>query len=113
MMYILTNHVAMLSERSATRIHDFDFRSGPIPFAAGVLKNAKHPNAARLYLEYLLDQGQDVIISRGEYSMRSNAPAPKGLPPLDKVKFINSDLKKALADQKKLIASWQDVTGIQ
>jgi iron(III) transport system substrate-binding protein len=114
MMYILTNHVGDALRKGAPLEFTIP-TSGAVPFyfAAGVLKNAKHPNAARLYLEYLLDQGQDVIISRGEYSMRSNAPAPKGLPPLDKVKFINFDLKKALADQKKLIAWWQDVTGIQ
>ena len=114
MMYILTNHVGDALRKGAPLEFTIP-TSGAVPFyfAAGVLKNAKHPNAARLYLEYLLDQGQDVIISRGEYSMRNNAPAPKGLPPLDKVKFINFDLKKALADQKKLIAWWQDVTGIQ
>ena len=111
MMYILTNHVGDALRKGAPLEFTIP-TSGAVPFyfAAGVLKNAKHPNAARLYLEYLLDQGQDVIISRGEYSMRNNAPAPKGLPPLDKVKFINFDLKKALADQKKLIAWWQDVT---
>jgi iron(III) transport system substrate-binding protein len=114
MMYILTNHVGDAIRKGAP----LEFKiptSGAVPFyfAAGVLKNAKHPNAARLYLEFLLDQGQDVIISRGEYSMRKGAPAPQGLPPLDTVKFVTLDLKKALAEQKKLIAWWQDVTGIQ
>lgn len=114
MMYILTNHVGDALRKGAP----LDFRiptSGAVPFyfAAGVLKNARHPNAAKLYLEFLLNEGQDVIISRGEYSMRNGAPAPKGLPPLDKIKFITFDLKKALADQKKLIAWWQEVTGIQ
>jgi iron(III) transport system substrate-binding protein len=114
MMYILTNHVGDALRKGAP----LDFKipaSGAVPFyfAAGVLKNAKHPNAARLYLEFLLDQGQDVIISRGEYSLRKSTPAPQGLPPLEKVKFIPLDLKKALEDQKKLIAWWQDITGIQ
>jgi iron(III) transport system substrate-binding protein len=114
MMYILTNHFGDAIKKGAP----LEFKiptSGAVPFyfAGGVLKNAKHPNAARLYLEFLLDQGQDVIISRGEYSMRKGAPVPKGLPELDKVKFINFDLKKALAEQKKLIAWWQEVTGIQ
>ena len=114
MMYILTNHVGDALRKGAP----LDFKipaSGAIPFyfAAGALKNARHPNAARLYIEFLLSEGQDVIISRGEYSLRNGAPAPQGLPPLDKVKLMPLDLKKALADQKKLIAWWQDVTGIQ
>lgn len=114
MMYILTNHLGDALRKGAP----LDFKipaSGAIPFyfSAGVLKNARHPSAARLYVEYLLSEGQDVIISRGEYALRNGAPAPTGLPPLDKVKLMPLDLKKALAEQKKLIAWWQDVTGIQ
>jgi iron(III) transport system substrate-binding protein len=114
MMYILTNHFGDAVRKGAPLEFKIP-KSGAVPFyfAGGVLKNAKHPNAARLYLEFLLEQGQDVIISRGEYSMRKGAPAPKGLPELDKVNFISFDLKKALAERKKLIAWWQDVTGIQ
>lgn len=114
MMYILTNHVGDALRKGAP----LDFRipkSGAVPFyfSAGVLKTARHPNAARLYLEFLLSEGQDVIISRGEYALRNGAPAPKGLPPLDQTKFLRFDLPKALAEQKKLIAWWQEVTGIQ
>jgi iron(III) transport system substrate-binding protein len=114
MMYILTAQVGDALRKGAP----LEFKiptSGALPFyfAAGVLKNAKHPNAARLYIEFLLNEGQDVIISRGEYSMRNGAPAPKGLPELDKVKFLTFDLKKALADRKELIAWWQEVTDIQ
>ena len=114
MMYILTNHLGEALRKGAP----LDFKipaSGAVPFyfSAGVLKNARHPNAAKLYIEYMLSEGQDLIISRGEYSLRNGAPAPQGLPPLDKVKLMPLDLKKALADQKKLIAWWQDVTGIQ
>jgi iron(III) transport system substrate-binding protein len=114
MMYILTNHLGDALRKGAP----LEFKipaSGAIPFyfSAGVLKNARHPNAARLYMEFMLSEGQDVIISRGEYALRNGAPAPQGLPPLDKVKLMPLDLAKALAEQKKLIAWWQDVTGIQ
>jgi hypothetical protein len=47
------------------------------------------------------------------YSLLRGAPSPQGLPRLDSVKLMPLDLKRALADQKKLIAWWQDVTGIQ
>jgi iron(III) transport system substrate-binding protein len=114
MMYILTNHVGDALRKGAPLSFKIP-ASGAVPFyfTAGVLKNARHPNAARLYIEFLLDQGQDVIISRGEYALRNGAPAPQGLLPLDQVKLMPIDLKKALAEQKKLIAWWQDVTGIQ
>jgi iron(III) transport system substrate-binding protein len=114
MMYILTNHLGDALRKGAP----LEFKipvSGAVPFyfSGGVLKNARHPNAAKLYLEFLLSEGQDVIIARGEYALRNGSPAPQGLPPLDRTKLMNFDLTKALADQKKLIAWWQEVTGIQ
>ena len=59
----------------------------------------------------MLEQGQDVIIARGEYALRPNSPAPKGLPALSEVKLMSVDVKKALAEQKPLIAWWQEVAG--
>jgi iron(III) transport system substrate-binding protein len=114
MMYILTNHVGDAIRKGAP----LDFKiptSGAVPFyfAGGVLKTARHPNAARLYIEFLLSQGQDVIIARNEYALRKGAPSPNGLPPLESVKLMSFDLKKALAEQKALISWWQGVTGIQ
>lgn len=114
MMYILTNHVGDAIRKGAPL--DFKIpKSGAVPFyfAGGVLKNARHPNAARLYIEFLLSEGQDVIISRGEYALRKGAPSPQGLPPLDQVKLIPFDLKKAMEEQKAIISWWQGVTGIQ
>lgn len=114
MLYILTNHIGDAWRKGAP----LEFKiptSGAVPFyfAAGVLAKAPHPNAARLFIEYLLTEGQEVTISRGEYSLRKGAPSPQGLPPLDSVKLMPIDLKKALAEQKQLIAWWQGVTGIQ
>lgn len=114
MMYILTNHVGDAIRKGAP----LDFKiptSGAVPFyfAGGVLKTARHPNAAKLYIEFLLSQGQDVIISRGEYALRKGAPAPKGLPALEQVKLLPIDLKKAMEEKKALISWWQGVTGIQ
>jgi hypothetical protein len=54
-----------------------------------------------------------VTIARGEYALRNGSPSPKGLPPLNEVKLLPVDVHKVLAEQKKLIAWWQDVTGIQ
>lgn len=114
MMYILTNHVGDAIKKGAPLAFKIP-TSGAVPFyfAGGVVKNARNPNAARLYMEYLLTEGQDVIIARGEYALRNGAPSPSGLPPLAEVKLMPIDVGKALAEQKKLIAWWQGVTGIQ
>jgi iron(III) transport system substrate-binding protein len=112
MMYILTNHIVDALKKGAPLKFKIP-KSGAVPFyfAAGVLKGARHPNAARLYTEFMLEQGQDVIIARGEYALRPNSPAPKGLPALNEVKLMSVDVKKALAEQKPLIAWWQEVAG--
>jgi ABC-type Fe3+ transport system substrate-binding protein len=52
----------------------------PFYFSAGVLKNARHPNAAKLYIEYVLSEGQDLVISRDWYPLRNGSPAPQHLP---------------------------------
>jgi iron(III) transport system substrate-binding protein len=114
MMYILTNHLVEALKKGAP----IGFKiptSGAVPFyfAAGVIKTARHPNAAKLYTEFLLDQGQDVTIARGEYALRNGSPSPPGLPPLGEVKLMPADVQKVLAEQKKLIAWWQGVAGIQ
>ena len=62
MMYILTNHLGDALRKGAP----LEFKipaSGAVPFyfSGGLLKNARHPNAAKLYLEFLLSEGQDVI----------------------------------------------------
>src|SRR5205085_5805113 len=74
MMYILTNHLGDALRKGAPLAFKIP-TSGAVPFyfAAGVLKNARHPNAARLYIEYMLSEGQHLIISRGEDSLRNGA----------------------------------------
>ena len=45
--------------------------------------------------------------------MRNDAAAPKGMPELKSITVMPTDFRKALADQKALIAFWQDATGIR
>lgn len=53
----------------------------PVAFAAeAILKDAPHPNAARLFVAWYLSQ--DWQSRTGVYSSRSDVPPPPGLPPL-------------------------------
>lgn len=113
MYYMLTNHFGDAVKKGAP----LDFRipeSGAVPFymGLGVLKTAPHPNAARLFVEYMLTEGQKVIASRDEYALRKGSAPPKGLPPLNEVKLLKLDVPAALRDQKDLLKWWSGVTGI-
>ena len=56
---------------------------------AGVLKGAPHPNAARLFVNYLLTpEGQQALADTGDYPLRPGIPGPGGLPPLSEMKTL-------------------------
>src|SRR5262249_49916091 len=53
----------------------------PVSFTAeAILKEAPHPNAAKLYVTWLLSK--EWQSRAGVYSSRSDVPSPAGLPPL-------------------------------
>ena len=62
----------------------------------GIVKGAPHPNAARLFMDFILSQaGQTLLDTRlyGMYSMRPDVPAPPGQRPLAETKpLLPSDL---------------------
>jgi ABC-type Fe3+ transport system substrate-binding protein len=56
--------------------------------AGGILKDAPHPNAAKLLLTWLLSkeqQGRNPLL----YSPRDDVPPPAGMPPLTSPRFAN------------------------
>jgi ABC-type Fe3+ transport system substrate-binding protein len=57
------------------------------PQTAAIFKDAPHPNAAKLYLSWLLDKEQQSQI--GTWSIRSDVPPPSGLKPLAEYKLAN------------------------
>jgi iron(III) transport system substrate-binding protein len=89
-------------------------RSGTIalPFTVAELADAPHPNAARLYVDFMLSDAQAIIEHANEYALRVGAKPPAGMPDLHDVKILPYDIAAALRDQTKLIAWWQQVTGI-
>jgi ABC-type Fe3+ transport system substrate-binding protein len=57
------------------------------PQTAAIFKDAPHPNAAKLYLSWLLDKEQQSQM--GTWSSRSDVPPPSGLKPLSEYKLAN------------------------
>jgi ABC-type Fe3+ transport system substrate-binding protein len=57
------------------------------PQTAAIFKGAPHPNAAKLYISWLLEKEQQSQI--GTWSSRSDVPPPSGLKPLSEYKLAN------------------------
>lgn len=114
MFYILSNQVGALLAKGAPVKFTIP-ASGAVSMGMGlgILKTAKHPNAAKLFVEYMLDQGQAVTTARGEHGLRIGIRPPAGMPPLASIKIMPTDVRSALQQQKALIASWQRYTGIR
>jgi iron(III) transport system substrate-binding protein len=114
MFYILTNQYGATVAKGAPLVFNVP-KSGAIGthFGVATLNGAPHPNAAKLWADFILSDGQKVVSERAEYALRNDASAPKGMPPLKSVKIMPTDFRKALADQKSLIGFWQEATGIR
>jgi ABC-type Fe3+ transport system substrate-binding protein len=82
----------------------------PVLFTAeAILKDAPHPNAAKLYVTWFLSK--DWQSRTGVYSSRSDVPPPAGLPPLSSyrledryLEFVRSE--DQLADLRKRFESY-------
>jgi ABC-type Fe3+ transport system substrate-binding protein len=74
----------------------------PVFFTSeAILKDAPHPNAAKLYVSWFLSKEQQSRI--GVYSSRADVPPPAGLMPLSGYRLAN-DYLKFVANERRLVA---------
>jgi ABC-type Fe3+ transport system substrate-binding protein len=71
------------------------------PLTGAILKNAPHPNAAKLFLSWLLEPEQQSKLPT--WSPRSDVPPPAGYQPILSYKVIN-DYRDFLTDQAQVVA---------
>ena len=85
-----------------------------IPQSTFMLKEAPHPNAAKLYTEYFLSQeGQKTYVEGEAVSSGRNgfdSPEPKYAPPIEKVKAVPIDWSKVT--QKEFVAAREEWTAL-
>jgi iron(III) transport system substrate-binding protein len=84
-----------------------------VPSPSCIQKNAPHPNAAKLFMEYATGPEYFQVTRRtfGE-SLRADVPPPEGAKPLDQVKVITptpEDIETGVPEVKE---SWRDTFGI-
>jgi len=63
-----------------------------VPGPSSVVKGSPHPNAAKLFAEFLIgDEAQKEVVADGVFSPRVDLPAPEGSPRLMDIKLIDVD----------------------
>ena len=71
------------------------------PLTGAIFKNAPHPNAAKLFLGWLLEPAQQA--ATGTWSSRKDVPPPKGFKPIFDYPVAN-DYRSFLVNETQLVA---------
>jgi len=86
-------------------------------FFSGTVAKAKHPNAAKVYLNWVLSKrGQSVLAAEGgDYPVHNEVDPPvineKKVPPLDEIKPYLAKKQEWVERRKPWIAEWNKVFG--
>lgn len=77
-----------------------------------VLKGAKHPNAAKLFINYLLTgEAAKVIVAEYEQSVSVDAPPPPSGPALKDIKTVTVPLEDTMRDLTTIQEKWKELFG--
>src|SRR5262249_35272875 len=86
------------------------------PWTAGILKRAPHPNAARLFMDYLLSQEGQTLYAKamGWTSARSDTPRSEFPEAPTEIKTLSANLSpdEALKVRDEYVAKWKQLWGL-
>ena len=79
---------------------------------SGIPANAPHPNAAKLFMEWLLSPGYARLITAdGSETILQGVPPRTGMPPLSEVKVIPLTVEEIRTGVPIVIEQWRDTFG--
>ena len=79
---------------------------------SAIMKNAPRPNAAKLFVEFLLGpEYSRVLVKNRGIPMRSDVDPPQGLKRLDEIKVVRPTDQEIVAGIPEVIEDWRDVFG--
>ncbi len=82
------------------------------PGAAGLIKNAAHPNAAALFFDWWMGaEGQKILVEGGKYSSRTDLEPPKENPPLKSLKTLILDYAEYQANRPEILQRMAKIFG--
>lgn len=83
------------------------------PGVSAVLAKAVHPNAARLFMEFLLDvEYSDYMAKDTRWPVNEKVDAPASLPPLSKVKLLKVPTEEAMRKLKGVQQAFRSALGV-
>jgi iron(III) transport system substrate-binding protein len=78
----------------------------------GIMKDAPHPNAARLFENFFYTREYSQTMAKTfNYPLRSDVPAPSGVP-LDKVNWYRNKAERVEKGIPDAIAKWRETFGV-
>ncbi len=112
MFYLISNHYTEALAKGAPLTFTIP-KSGPIALRVAIapLAGGPSPNAAKLFIDFMLNQEQTIIPQHGEYALRNGIAPPAGMPTLDVDKLMGFDARQAVAHKDELITEWKKNAG--
>jgi iron(III) transport system substrate-binding protein len=86
-----------------------------ISLQTGIVKNAPHPNTAKLFIDFLFsEEGQKTMVDLyGDYSPRPGVAPPPHVPKFEELNFMYpDDLDKYIAEQPAWREKWNKIVGV-
>ncbi|GAC1669219.1 MAG: extracellular solute-binding protein [Candidatus Dormibacteraceae bacterium] len=81
-----------------------------IPGPVGILANSKHPNAARLFTNFMFSKEYSTaLVATFNYPLREDVAPPAGVPPLSKIKVLSNTVDQLTKELPGTITKWRSV----
>lgn len=86
-----------------------------LPIYFGLVDKAPHPEAAKLFIDFLLSKpGQQVVTKVSlSHSPRPEVDPPPGAKPISDFKLLLPDWNVVIASHDQFVKEWNDLTGLQ
>ena len=80
---------------------------------SGIMKGCKHPNAARLFMEFLMsEQASKIWVDHFNETIRPEVSAPKGAKSAKDVKIIRPTVEQITKGIPEVIKQWRETFGV-
>lgn len=82
-----------------------------VPDAIAIIKGAKHPNNAKLFLDFMVSKElqETVVKTLNRRSVRTDVAAAPGLEDAKKIKWVSYDMNWAASQREKVLETWKDI----
>jgi iron(III) transport system substrate-binding protein len=108
------SHLLLLKEHGASVQAVYPVEGTPtIPAPSAIFESAPHPNAARLFQDFLFstETQQFLVRQGGLYSFHNLAKEIQGRPSVSAIKHLKSDAAEVEAEREKIIERYRAIFG--